>query len=127
MAYSVVKFMVKVKLMEKSVKSHVGRVMVVNVMIQYSSPGMTWIMKSSTWPREPKEDNGTEVVPVRSLTMEEAASTAAVVEVVACWRDSVNELERAVVVTVIVVGQIDCCPCRTRGERAMIDRVCRSG
>jgi hypothetical protein len=33
--------MVKVKLMENRVKSHVGRVMVVKVMIQYSVPGST--------------------------------------------------------------------------------------
>lgn len=39
--YSVVKFMVNVRLMEKSVKSHVGRVIVVNVMIQYRVPGST--------------------------------------------------------------------------------------
>lgn len=32
--YKVVKFMVKVKLMEKSVKSHVGSVIVQKVMIQ---------------------------------------------------------------------------------------------
>jgi hypothetical protein len=39
--YKVVKFIVNVRLMEKSVKSHVGRVMVVKVMIQYRVPGST--------------------------------------------------------------------------------------
>jgi hypothetical protein len=37
----VVKFMVNVKLMEKSVKSHVGRVMVEKVMTQYKTLGIT--------------------------------------------------------------------------------------
>jgi hypothetical protein len=39
--YRVVKFMVNVKLMEKSVKSHVGKVMVVKAMIQYNPRGIT--------------------------------------------------------------------------------------
>ena len=34
-----VKFIVKVKLMEKSVNSHVGRVIVANVITQKSRPG----------------------------------------------------------------------------------------
>jgi hypothetical protein len=38
--YSVVKFMVKVKLSENRVNNHVGNVMVVNVMIQKRAPGM---------------------------------------------------------------------------------------
>lgn len=40
--------MVKVKLMENKVKSHVGSVMVVKVMIQYSAPGSTVRMLSTT-------------------------------------------------------------------------------
>jgi hypothetical protein len=36
----VVKFMVNVKLMEKSVKSHVGSVIVVKVMTQYNTLGI---------------------------------------------------------------------------------------
>lgn len=40
--------MVNVKLMEKSVKSHVGSVMVVKVMIQYNPRGITWKMKVNT-------------------------------------------------------------------------------
>lgn len=39
--YRVVKFMVKVRLMEKSVKSHVGSVMVEKVMSQYKPRGTT--------------------------------------------------------------------------------------
>lgn len=46
--YRVVKFMVNVKLMEKSVKSHVGNVMVVKAMIQYNPRGITWKMKVNT-------------------------------------------------------------------------------
>lgn len=41
LTYRVVKFMVKVKLMEKSVKSHVGSVMVEKVMSQYRQRGTT--------------------------------------------------------------------------------------
>lgn len=52
-AYRVVKFMVKVKLMENSVKSHVGKVMVVKVMIQYRAPGRTLRMVRITRPRRP--------------------------------------------------------------------------
>ena len=37
-----VKFMVKVKLIENSVNSHVGNVMVAKVIIQYSRLGITW-------------------------------------------------------------------------------------
>lgn len=37
--------MVKVKLMEKSVKSHVGSTIVVKVMSQYKPRGITWKMK----------------------------------------------------------------------------------
>lgn len=39
--YRVVKFMVKVRLIENNVNSHVGSVMVVKVMSQYSARGMT--------------------------------------------------------------------------------------
>ena len=38
---SVVAFMVNVRLVEKSVKSHVGRVMLVNVTVQYSTAGIS--------------------------------------------------------------------------------------
>lgn len=46
--YSVVKFIVNVKLIEKSVKSHVGNVMVVKAMIQYSPRGSVWKTKANT-------------------------------------------------------------------------------
>ena len=39
--YKVVKFMVKVRLIEKRVKSHVGSVMVVKVIAQYRKLGIT--------------------------------------------------------------------------------------
>lgn len=39
-AYKVVKFMVKVRLMENSVNNHVGKVIVVNVMSQNKAPGI---------------------------------------------------------------------------------------
>jgi hypothetical protein len=50
--HRVVKFMVKVKLMENSVKSHVGRVMVVKVISQKRRPGMILKMKSTDRPSE---------------------------------------------------------------------------
>jgi hypothetical protein len=48
----VVKFIVKVKLMEKSVNSHVGRVMVAKVINQKSRPGMMLRRKRTDRPRE---------------------------------------------------------------------------
>lgn len=56
--YRVVKFMVKVRLMEKRVKSQVGRVMVVKVITQYRRPGTTWKKKKKTRPTKPIEDAG---------------------------------------------------------------------
>ena len=44
--YSVVKFIVKVKLVEKSAKRTVGRVIVVKVMIQISMPEIPLAMAS---------------------------------------------------------------------------------
>lgn len=52
-SYSVVKFIVNVRLMEKSVNSHVGNVMVEKVMIQYRTLGMTWKKKEKTHPIHP--------------------------------------------------------------------------
>ena len=52
-AYRVVKFIVNVRVVEKRVNSHVGRVIVVNVIVQYSSPGMTRSTASITLPRMP--------------------------------------------------------------------------
>jgi hypothetical protein len=51
--HKVVKFMVKVRLIEKSVNSHVGKVMVVKVTIQYRTLGMTWKMKEKIQPIHP--------------------------------------------------------------------------
>ena len=44
--YNVVKFIVKVKLVEKRANRTVGRVIVVKVMIQISMPGMPLAMAS---------------------------------------------------------------------------------
>lgn len=44
------KFIVNVKLVEKSVKSHVGSVIDVKVISQYSTPGMTRTVNSSRRP-----------------------------------------------------------------------------
>ena len=52
--HSVVKFIVKVKLMENNVNSHVGSVIVVKVISQKSAPGM--MLKSDRTGR-PKEVN----------------------------------------------------------------------
>lgn len=56
--YRVVAFMVTVKLIEARVKIHVGRVMEVKVMIQYSKPGMTLKVPSKMRARRPNEDEG---------------------------------------------------------------------
>ena len=50
-AYKVVKFMVKVRLMEKRVNSHLGRVMVVNVTIQNNPPGIKVTSDKRAWPK----------------------------------------------------------------------------
>lgn len=49
--------MVKVKLMENRVNSHVGRVMVVNVMIQYKAPGRTRRVARITRARRPNVED----------------------------------------------------------------------
>ena len=49
--HRVVKFMVKVKLVEKRAKRRVGNVMVVKVMIQISSPGIPLAMTKKARPR----------------------------------------------------------------------------
>lgn len=56
--YNVVKFMVKVRLMEKSVKSHVGRVMVQKVITQYNALGTTWKKKQNNHPIHPAMVDG---------------------------------------------------------------------
>jgi hypothetical protein len=52
----VVKFIVNVSDMEKSVNSHVGSVIVVKVIIQYSAPGITRSTVRMTWPSRPNVD-----------------------------------------------------------------------
>jgi len=48
-----VKFIVNVKLVEKSVKSHVGNVMVVKVIIQYKTLGLVWKTREYIQPIHP--------------------------------------------------------------------------
>jgi len=52
--YKVVKFMVKVKDMEKRVNSHVGSVIVVKVIIQRSAPGIN-VTREIRAPPKPDE------------------------------------------------------------------------
>jgi hypothetical protein len=52
-AYRVVKFIVNVKVVEKRVNSHVGRVIVVKVIVQNKRPGMTRKTANMTRPRMP--------------------------------------------------------------------------
>ena len=51
-----VKFIVNVKLVEKSVKSHVGREIDVKVMSQKRTPGITLSKSSIKWPTQPSHD-----------------------------------------------------------------------
>jgi hypothetical protein len=67
-AYKVVKFMVKVKLIEKRVKSRVGRVMVVNVMIQYRAPGKTPKTVRTTREIRPRVERDVLLPPSRAAT-----------------------------------------------------------
>lgn len=56
LTYRVVKFMVKVRLMEKRVKRMVGRVMVEKVTIQKRSPGMNLAMSNNDRPRDANQE-----------------------------------------------------------------------
>lgn len=58
MTYSVVAFMVKVRLVENKVKSHVGSVMLVKVTVQYSIVGTNLKAESSSMPISPNQDLG---------------------------------------------------------------------
>lgn len=66
-AYKVVKFIVKVRLMENRVKSHVGRVMVVKVMIQYNAPGRTVMMRRMTRASRPRVEDSVVVSTVLTV------------------------------------------------------------
>ena len=50
------KFIVKVKLVEKSANRNVGRVMLEKVMIQISNPGIPLAIATKTWPSIPSHD-----------------------------------------------------------------------
>lgn len=79
LAYKVVKFIVKVRLMENSVNSHVGKVMVEKVMIQYRAPGKTLRMLRTTRASRPKVDEG--VGFSAALTVAVCRASAALVRV----------------------------------------------
>ncbi len=70
-AYSVVKFIVNVRLVEKRANSTVGKVIVVKVMIHMSMPGMALTMASIARPSKP------------SHVVEEEVTSSAVVSPVA--------------------------------------------
>lgn len=55
-AYSVVKFIVTVRLIDIRVNSHVGRVIVVKARTQYSAPGITLSTARTTRPRKPNDE-----------------------------------------------------------------------
>ena len=73
-AHRVVKFMVKVRLMENRVKSHVGRVIVVKVMIQYNAPGRTVRIRRITRASRPRVEDS--VVVSKFLTVAAAVCKA---------------------------------------------------
>lgn len=83
--HSVVKFIVNVKLIEKSVKSHVGSVMVVKAMIQYSPRGIVWKTKANTQVIHPaivegvggRKGGGWVDTADRAVVVEEVAAAAA--------------------------------------------------
>jgi hypothetical protein len=102
----VVKFMVKVKLMEKRVKSHVGRVRVVKVISQYRKPGIA-ATRYETRLRRPEKMSTAVAGPwVRGGVMEEKA--AAVGEA--------SEGEIMVDIKSIVGMEEDCHPIRNTCE-----------
>lgn len=102
--YSVVKFMVNVKLMEKSVNSPVGSVMVVKVMTQYRKLGTAWKTKRKRRPRTPGMIVGTGGGGVV------AGRARGVIEMEDCKRMAVEHGERAD------------CPSGLTGDRASVGR-----
>jgi hypothetical protein len=78
--YNVVKLRVNVRLIENSVKSHVGRVIVTNVIVQKSAPGMN--LRTANMIRPSKPDDGVEAsssasVKAAATELESAAAVAA--------------------------------------------------
>lgn len=108
LTYSVVKFMVKVKLVEKSVNRTVGRVMVENVTIQYRRPGMTLAVSNSARPSTASHEDCRR--PWRAASIGEACATAAFVAELALALALELELELGVGVGVgvgIVAVKLD--------------------
>lgn len=81
------KFIVNVRLIEKSVKSHVGNVMVVKAMVQYSPRGIVWKTKANTQVIHPaivegvggREGGGWVDTADRAVVVEEEVTAAAAV------------------------------------------------
>jgi hypothetical protein len=73
-----VKFIVNVKLIENSVNSHVGNVMVVKVMIQYKVPGSTPRTLRMTRARRPKVDEGVDGSTALTVTAAVCSASATV-------------------------------------------------
>ena len=65
-----------VKVVENSVNSQVGRVIVVKVMIQYSRPGMTLRTASITRPKSPKVE-GDAISAARKASTDDCAASVA--------------------------------------------------
>jgi hypothetical protein len=73
---------VNVRLIENNVKSHVGRVMVVTVMIQYRMLGITRKIASTTRPKRPKVE-GDDVSAALSCETEDSTAFTTTAELFA--------------------------------------------
>jgi hypothetical protein len=114
--YRVVKFMVKVKLMEKSVNSHVGRVYVT----QYKTVGSTLKMDRITRPKRPKLVDGVVSAGLMPSTELERASA---VLCIAALETSASDRDVAVPGTAMVamVGEERSVPNSDRHESIFPD------
>jgi hypothetical protein len=78
--YSVVALSVNVKLVEKIAKSHDGKVMVVNVISQIRTPGITLMRDRNNCPtrlsKKRADDTSFEVVAVAIITTRETSGIA---------------------------------------------------
>lgn len=79
--YRVVKFMVKVKLVEKRAKRSVGKVIVEKVMIQMSKPGIALAIANTTCPSKASHEVGSTVFP-GTVSADGVAVVLAAIEVV---------------------------------------------
>jgi hypothetical protein len=74
-SYKVVKFIVNVRLIENNVNSHVGKVMVVTVIIQYRMLGITRKIARTTRPKRPKVEGDDDSAALSCETEDSTAST----------------------------------------------------